>query len=400
MIATDGFKVDEKNLYRSSDSDDRSFLFRMSNDLMMLVQSYLEIESICHIDVAVSNAAERKIWITMLSMNYLATFSEYQYCKESIRWLVKRGIRLEILKIKDKGSEVDRVDGTTFLGLNISSLRCISFDECNSIRDEEVLLIAHRCPHLAEICLSGCDGVTDASLIALGRCCHKLISIDVGRCKNITDKGLEGFANCCQNVTAEDCPDCLHTSNMEQGSLLLSMNNSDECESALVHSCCLLSNTDVSLREEIADRGISSLAHRYPILRNISLSNCKRITDVGISALAHSCPQLSNINFSYCPRISDIGISAVAHSCPFLININFSYCWEITDIGISALAHGCPNLSNINFSFCLHVTDMGILDVVTNCRLLCSISVYHCLNITVGFLSDLQRDYPHLRISG
>ena len=61
MIATYGSEESgsEKRLCRSSDSCYRSFLFKTSNDLMTLVLSYLDIESICHIDIAVSNATER-----------------------------------------------------------------------------------------------------------------------------------------------------------------------------------------------------------------------------------------------------------------------------------------------------------------------------------------------------
>ena len=58
----------------------------------------------------------------------------------------------------------------------MSSLRCINVKEC-SIGDEEVLLMAHGCPPLIEICLSGCDEITDASLMALGRRRHQLISL-------------------------------------------------------------------------------------------------------------------------------------------------------------------------------------------------------------------------------
>ena len=110
MIATCGSEGIEKRLCRSSNSSDRSFLFSTSNDLMTLVLSYLDIESICHIDIAVSNAAERHIWWTSLSVNYHATFSEYEHCNESIRWLVKRDIRLERLKTKDMKWETGRIN--------------------------------------------------------------------------------------------------------------------------------------------------------------------------------------------------------------------------------------------------------------------------------------------------
>ena len=117
IIATDRSKASDKRLCHSSDSDDRSFLFRTSNDLMISILNYLDIESICHIDIAVSNTPERNIWLTGLSMNNLVTFSEYKHCKESIRWTAKRGIRL---MINDKRRyEPDKIDGSILLGLNI-----------------------------------------------------------------------------------------------------------------------------------------------------------------------------------------------------------------------------------------------------------------------------------------
>ena len=203
IIATDRSKASDKRLCHSSDSDDRSFLFRMSNDLMRSVRSYLDIKSICQIDIAVSNAAERDVWLTGLSLNYLVTFSEHKHCKESIRWLAKRGIRLESLKIKDIKFETNRIDGSALFGLKMSSLKCINVQGC-SIGDEEVLLMANGCPHLVEICLSGCDGITNASLITLGVNCRHLISIDIGRCKNITDEGLEG-CHLLTNINLSSC---------------------------------------------------------------------------------------------------------------------------------------------------------------------------------------------------
>ena len=80
MIATKESKGSEKVLCRSSDSCHRSFLFRTSNDSMKLVLGYLDIESICHIDIAVSNAVERHIWWTSLTVNHHATFSKYDHC--------------------------------------------------------------------------------------------------------------------------------------------------------------------------------------------------------------------------------------------------------------------------------------------------------------------------------
>ena len=136
---------------------------------MLSILIYLDIgvESVCHVDVAVTNTAERVIWLTILSANYFVMFSEHEHCEESIRWLVKRGIRLESLKVRYRAGETERINVSTILDLDISSLRYINL-KGTSIEDEGVLLIADGCPELAEISLSGCGRVTDASIIALG----------------------------------------------------------------------------------------------------------------------------------------------------------------------------------------------------------------------------------------
>ena len=251
MIATDASGGSLKRLCSSSDSDDRSLLFKVCHDSMKSILSYLGIGSICRIDISVSNTTDRIVWLAILSANDLATFNQYEHCEDSIRWLEKRGIRLQRLKIKDRKWETDRINGSTLLGLDISSLQYINLQRC-SIADEEVFSIAHGCPHLIELCLFGCDGVTDASLIVLGRCCRQLISLDIGECELITDAGLEG--------------------------------------------CSLLRNIKLSACEEITDMGLSAISLTCPLLTAIDLSHCMQITDMGISAIAQSCPLLSRIN--------------------------------------------------------------------------------------------------------
>ena len=141
MIATDGSEGNEKRLCSRFASDDGSSLFKASNDLMLLILSHLDIESVCHIDVAATNTTERVIWLTILSANYFVMFSEHEHCEESIRWLVKRGIRLKSLKVRYRAGETEIINVSTILGLDISSLRYINL-KGTSIEDEGVLLIA------------------------------------------------------------------------------------------------------------------------------------------------------------------------------------------------------------------------------------------------------------------
>lgn len=124
---------------------------------MTTIPSYLDMKSIFQVDIAVANAAERDIWLTSLSTNNHVTFSGHEHREESIRWVVKRGIRLDSLKIRDSRWLVTSdTYGDVLFGLDILSLRCIDLNK-SSIRDDNVIWLARGCPRLAEICLSGCD---------------------------------------------------------------------------------------------------------------------------------------------------------------------------------------------------------------------------------------------------
>ena len=139
MIATDASGGSLKRLCSSSDSDDRSLLFKVCHDSMKSILSYLGIGSICRIDISVSNTTDRIVWLAILSANNLATFNEYEHCEDSIRWLEKRGIRLQRLKIKDRKWEI------TDMGLSGPLLTAIDLSHCMQINDVGISAISLIC---------------------------------------------------------------------------------------------------------------------------------------------------------------------------------------------------------------------------------------------------------------
>ena len=294
---------------------DRCLLFRSTKDSLTSILCYLDTHSVCQLDIAATNTAARVIWFSSLNMTNHSMISEYnKHCHKSIRWLVKRGIRLGSLKISDCQFDADVTNCGPLLGLNVSLLRDVIFHNCN-IGDKEVLFVARYCPYLSEISLFNSPRVTDVSVIELVHCCPQLTTIDLGKCINITDEGLTAFAHDRQLET---------TANL--------------------------------------------LGREYHFsLRRMSLIGCTKITDVGVSAVAQNCPLLSNINVSYCRSISDTALSAIAHDCPLLREINVSGCNQITNVGLSALAQNCSLLDEIDTSNCYTISDVGVIAVAHNC---------------------------------
>ena len=323
-----------------STTADRSDLFRSSNDCMIFILSYLSIKSICQLDIAATNTATRVIWLSGLQVTNHRTINEYTHCNGSIRWLVRRGIRLESLTAIGHSEFEIRIDGSTLLGLNVSSLRDVSFSNCD-VGDAEVRNLANDCPNLSKICLHNCVRVTNGSIIALSKSCLHLIAIDIGKCVQITDIGLEAFATNCSNV---------RTSNL--------LNGVDICHLRRIslHAC-----------SNITDIGVSAVARNFHLLNNIDISDCGRITDRGVSAIADNCPELHTINVSCCYRITDIGVSAIAHNCPYLSSIRmrstefldgYNQRAVFTDLGALSIASNCPLLSSFNLSCCYDISNI------------------------------------------
>ena len=176
----------------------------------------------------------RTVWLSSLRSTNHGAISRHLHDHILIRELVKRRIRPDSLTTCDKKWVAHRINGDTLLGLNIWSLRHITFNKCD-VGDEGVISIADSCPHLTEIRLFDCDCVTGTSLIALGKYSYQLIFIDIGR---IWDRRITAFADA-------------------------------RCENSAVN--------------------LSDIQLGYPVTR-IRISYSDQITDIDISALGCSCP--------------------------------------------------------------------------------------------------------------
>ena len=101
---------------------DRSQLFKASNDCLISILSYLSMENVCQLDIAVTNTAARVSWLSSLQMTNHLMINEYTHSNGSIRWLVGRGVKLESLKVTDGQWFAHRMDCDALLGLDRKSV--------------------------------------------------------------------------------------------------------------------------------------------------------------------------------------------------------------------------------------------------------------------------------------
>ena len=80
---------------------DRSYLFKASNDCIISILSYLSMKDVCQLDIAVTNTTARVIWLSSLEVPNHHTMNKYTHNNGSIRWLVRRGVRLVSLKVEN-----------------------------------------------------------------------------------------------------------------------------------------------------------------------------------------------------------------------------------------------------------------------------------------------------------
>ena len=383
--------------------------FRVPDDMFGEILSYLKIEDICCMDIAVTNTAARASWLHGLHAIIHQTISEYNHCRRSLTWLSERAVRLVRLIVKDCQWNTSSSVSSAFIGLNKSLLRYVSFRNCD-FGDTKVLSIFNDCPNILEICLYDCRGVTDASFrmnpeenlqlepIAIDRPSLNQINsnqvdslhrsnlkvINLSGCAEVTDIGILDVAHSCSQL---EIIDLSYVSNITNASVF-----------AIAENCPRLTSIDLSYCQRITDTGVSALATGCLLLTEINLSSCPEITGASLLTLAENCSQLNNINMSSCEGITDTSLQAAAQNCRNLKTLNISGCFEIGDPGLESIARICPLLTEIDISWCGRITETGVLALVEQCRNLKKMNVYLCLNITNEFIDGLRTTHSHLSI--
>ena len=391
-----------------------SRLFQLGDDSFRNLLSWLDIVSICYLDIAVGNVGERLLWLHSLQMMDSQAVDEYEHNHSSIRWLIMRGARITRIRVGITQSQFGRINDETFKGIGIlyvpnmsrskglvSVLRNVlrrafgfSMRNCNITNgaDTDVSVRMHGCPHLKHIDLSRTSSVvcdtsnilcfTDIGVLAIAQGCRHLSTINLDGWYNISDIGVSAIAEGCHHLTSISLGSCLSISDLGI--------------SAIAQGCPDLISISLYGCEGISDIGISAIAQGCSDLRSIDLSCCGYISDIGISAIAQGCPDLRSISLGNCRSISDIGISVIAQGCPLLRSIDLSDCEGISDAGISAIAQGCPLFISFDLSGCESISDIGISAIAQGCNDLKSMYLYNCVGITSRCYSILEKDFSYI----
>ena len=387
-----------------------SCLFQLGDDGFRSVLSWLDFASICYLDIAVGNKAERLLWLHSLHTIDSAAIDGYEHCHSSIRWLITRGARTTRIQVRrivttSQGEKNDTINDLTFASVdficawmaNYLNKGCVlNTDETETetpkssgkILESDLSSASSKCRGVTNsaecsvpIRIQGCLYMTSVTSIDLYNCnvsdirmstiaqsCPQLTSINLHCCKKITNVGVSSLVQGCSHLTSIDLRGCNNISN--------------EGVIAITESCHHLTSIDLSYCHSVSDIGVISISESCHYLTSINLSADFNLSDIGVSALVEGCHNLTSINLTYCNKITDMSLLAIAEGCHNLTSIDLSYCWRISDIGVIAIAQVCSQLTSINLSYNQNISDNSISAIVQGCPHLTEINLSGCHRIS------------------
>ena len=121
-------------IYGRSQSSSKSNLFSLSDDCLAYLVSFFDIDSLVNVDTAVTNVQERLLWLKFLSNSN--TIVAYGSCPSSVRWLLRRGIIVRHIQIRDQKNH--EITGRFFLELDMPIIQSVEFQGCLNLRDFQV----------------------------------------------------------------------------------------------------------------------------------------------------------------------------------------------------------------------------------------------------------------------
>ena len=430
-----------------------SRLFGISDENpILIIMSWLDLRDHGLLDLALTNAVERKRWMICLSSAHLnSNLRAIQYtpanpkynlskvrCAHSLlRWLITRKMQLEVISY----SLYAVIDDRSFIGIDNKLLHTLGLYS-SDITDDGLLMIALGCPQLKDITLIGCRNISDTGLSALAVNLPGMTSIDLWLTFNMTHVGVSAIAKRCPalmkfsldkgdrftsnsfelndsiRAIARGCPK-LQTIIILQGdwlsdsSLTFLAGRCKELRSVCLHECELV--TDEAIRaiatscpdlekldiagklftSEIRDQSFAVVGRECSKLAYISITN-NIVSDIGIAALARGCPQLRSFSAHHCPSISTAGITALTHGRRELRTIDLQDCQLITDGCLFSIAEGCPELTSFCLFSCEAVTNAGISCIARGCEKLTSITIRYCSQIDDTALIAIGSSCPNL----
>ncbi|CAG8626406.1 9708_t:CDS:2, partial [Diversispora eburnea] len=124
------------------------------------------------------------------------------------------------------------------------------------ISDQTISTIAHSCPNLRHLSLTGCHNITDNSVNKLLQHIHNLEYLELDQCRFITNSSIRGVTNSCPNLEHLDIGAC---------------DASETSICNIVHSCKKLKYLNIRCCRLVTDNVIDEIVQHCSNLEYLSI---------------------------------------------------------------------------------------------------------------------------------
>ncbi|XP_072963480.1 F-box protein At1g47056-like [Typha angustifolia] len=248
----------------------------------------------------------------------------------------------------------------------------------DSIGDEALSVISHRCPGLTRLKIRACRAVTDTGMAALAAACPNLRKISVGSCA-FGSKGIDAILRGCAHLeeisikrlrglsdaTSDPIGPGAAASSLR--SICLKELYNGQCFAPVVSGSPNLKILKIFRCSGDWDPVLEEVAIKVPGITEIHLEKLQ-VSDRGLGALA-ACVSLEVLHLVKTPECTDAGLAALADRCRLLRKIHIDG-WKtnrIGDEGLIVVARRCSNLQELVL-IGVNPTARSLELIATNCR--------------------------------
>ncbi|KAJ1924245.1 F-box LRR-repeat protein [Tieghemiomyces parasiticus] len=239
--------------------------------------------------------------------------------------------------------------------------------------------IAHYCPGLRDLNLTGCTQFSPAALRSLAAACPRLRTLSLSDCPQVDD------------ITFL----------------------------AILAACPGLRQLGLTHNYRLTDRALLTIpAAHLRSLRRLRLTGCTGLTGRGLTRLLTLTHQLTWLDLSHLPLLTTPVIHAISRSCPGLERVSLAHSGaglhpdvahyldphgrpphelltyhpdSVGDAAVLALVTRCPRLRVLDLNYVHTVSNLAVEHIASRAHALVSLSIVGCVNVDHRALAALTR---------
>ena len=425
-------------------------LFQLGDDALWSLLSWLDIKTICRLDIAIGNYTDRSLWFKLLNKINNVDIDNYRlHGNLSVKWMIKRSVCCKNIVSGGSGkSEYSQsdIEDKTFSDLGKIPLTDAELEAQIRLRTSQFVSesrskndikyedstesFVEQCMYLADLTgrfeleLASVSALIKVEGIAGPKEDHYEDDItnnddtsdDNNNTNNNTDNNTENTNM--ENINRENIDVENNIADINTEATLNAQDNEiieiDANERMKIFICEKLKLLEKKLVSYEAARDLQDALYYhnnrmlYPgsvrsvdhnqffNLNSIYLYGCVDLTDIGVTQIAKNSPNLTKLFMQDCENVTDAGIHSIAEYCNKLKYFSIYNCIDITDTSLESIANYCKDLDEIILSNDDRFTHKGISAIAKSCHKLTKIYFTQCDGIIGESLSIISKNCPLL----